>query len=403
MVMMKKAPLILIGMTLSLTGCVNEPPEADPPSTETGEWYKIIKTDTLPNTLITETVIGNRMYLGYDLVRISFLYSSGPDSTILSGCLCWPLKSDTCSELWLENHITALRWNECPTQSVMPGMLHSSLRRAVYVGADYQGSGLSREMERPYFNTPLIASQSIDCLKAAMTIMRDNNMTLHNNFYTYNLGYSLGGAVSLGVAREIEKNPGLKEKIHLKKSFCGGGPYNQTVLFAKFLAMPNEPLEYPVEFICGLLSILYSSPSFSEQFTKQELFTDKILSSGILESLESKEYNTVQLNRMLENAGCITLETLLSHELIDPKSDMHAALMRELDKLDLTSGWFPSIPVLFYHSRSDMTVPIECIESVMTRMKDNPDIEYVLVDSYNHTQAGKSFYTNLIYGLFKLN
>ena len=401
--MKKISSLILIFAAFCMTGCTRESTEADPPSPEPGEWYRIVKTDTLANTLITETQIGSKLNLGYDMIRISFLYRSGQDSTVLSGCVCWPANADTCSEIWLENHPTAIRWDECPTQSVMPGMLQGSFRRAVYVGADYQGIGLSKELDQPYFNTTLIARQSIDCLKTALTVLRDRGMALRKDFVTYNFGYSLGGAVSLGVARDIEADPGLQDIVHLKKSFCGGGPYDQTALFRKYLSAPDEPLEYPIEFLAGIKSILYSSPSFAERFSEQDLLSDRLYRSGISQLLETKEYTAPQLNRMLLDVGYGTLGSMVSADLTDTGSAMHEALLQELGKLDLTTGWSPRIPVLFYHSRSDMTVPVECLESVIAHSPDNPCIEYVYVDSSDHHQTGVSFYTNLVYGLFKLD
>lgn len=398
---MKKALLSLAA--LCIIGCVKEPVESDPPFTEPGEWYEIAGIDTLTNTLITETFIGTRLRLGYDMVRISFLYLSGPDSIRLSGCVCWPLKADTCSEIWLDNHYFTVRWNECSTQSVMPGMLQASFRRAVYVGADYQGLGLSKELYQPYFDTPLIARQCIDCLKTAKAVLKDMGLVLDKDFSTYNFGYSLGGAVTLGIAKQIEADTRLQDIVHLKKSFCGGGPYDQVALFRKYLSAPDEPLEYPLEFLAGIKTILYSSTSFAERFSEQDLLSDRLYRSGISQLLETKEYTAPHLNQILLDAGFGTLGSMVTPAMTDTGSAMNEALLQELVKFDLTTGWSPRIPVLFYHSRSDMTVPPECLESVIAHMPDNPCIDCVYIDSYDHHKAGVSFYSNLVYGLFKLD
>ena len=405
---MKKALFVLTIAVFCIIGCLSEPCIMEPLETdsqfaEPGEWYEIVNTDTLSNTFLTETYIGNKLHLGYDMVRISFLYLSGPDSIQLSGCVCWPLKADTCSEIWLENHHFTVRWDQCPTQSVMPGMLQASLRRAVYISADYQGLGLSKGMNQPYLNTPLIARQCIDCLKAAKKVLKDMGLILDKDFHTYNIGYSLGGAVSLGIAKEIESDTRLQDIVHLKKSFCGGGPYDQIALFHKYLSEPDEPLEYPIEFLCGIYTILQSNKLFAEVFDEQDLLSDNLYHSGIIQLLETKEYTAPQLCRIMQEKGFATLSSIISPDMIDTGSTMHKAFLRELEQFDLTTGWSPRIPVLFYHSRSDMTVPSECLESVITHMPDNPCIEFMFVDSSDHYQTGNLFYTNLVYGLFKLD
>ena len=105
----------------------------------------------------------------------------------------------------------------------------------------------------------------------------------------------------------------------------------------------------------------------------------------------------------MQEKGFATLSSIISPDMIDTGSTMHKAFLRELEQFDLTTGWSPRIPVLFYHSRSDMTVPSECLESVITHMPDNPCIEFMFVDSSDHYQTGNLFYTNLVYGLFKLD
>ena len=100
---MKRTLLIIsINAILMLSGCIKE--NYDEPVTEKTyqrEWYELIKTDTLNNTMMTKEITGYALPIGSTVIRNSFLYHSinGSDTLTLSGVVCWPLDADSCSEI----------------------------------------------------------------------------------------------------------------------------------------------------------------------------------------------------------------------------------------------------------------------------------------------------------------
>ena len=403
---MKRTALILsITAILMLSGCVKD--NYDDPIPEKPyqrEWYQLIKTDTLTNTRMTKEATGYTLPLGSTVIRNSFLYHSisGSDTLTLSGAVCWPLDADSCSEVWLENHYFSVRWDECPSQQSQPGMIISSMRNAISIGTDYQGLGYSRDMFLPYLNTTLLANQNIDCFKAAMTLLKDYGPYLADDYSTYNIGYSLGGAVTMAVAKQIELDPELKETIHLKKTFCGGGPYDQPAYFNYFLDRPTLELAYPIAFLCAVKSISNSSLSFRQKYSYSDCYSESLLNSGILEALDSKTYNSAQINQMLRSNNCATIKGILSEQMLDRNSQINKDIFKEIEKLDLTVGWTPRIPILVRHSRTDTYVPFVCMQSVIDNLSDNPNVTCEIIESANHQDDGINFFMNLAFDRYSL-
>lgn len=384
-------------------GCQNESDDAPIYSNQPREWYQLIGIDTLSSETMMKEFSGYDivMTLGPDMVRATFLYHSMSDTTelTLSGCTCWPVDAKSCSSIWLENHYTATKWTQCPSQSVQPGMILGSSKNAIFIGADYQGLGYTRNLPHPYFNTILLARQSADCFKAAIQVIRDMGPELSDSYSTYSFGYSLGGAITLAVARLIESEPELKQVMHLKKSYCGGGPYDQAAMMRHFMSQPDQAMEYPIAFPLAIKSSFYSSPSFSARYSEQDFFTTALLESGLLQQIDDKERESGSMNYRLRNAGFNTVRSLLREEIISDDSPEMTDLFNELSKMDLTQGWTPTTAILLYHTRNDNVVPIVCVERMQANMPDNPNITYKIKDTKDHEFEGINFYLGLLYDL----
>ena len=404
---MKRYLQILIILTTLLTaGCTND--DSDDKVHEKPfkrEWYQIVKTDTLTSQKMNKELMDMTLPLGSTIIRNSFLYHfiNGSDTLTLSGAVCWPLGIKSCSEIWLESHYFCTRWDECPSQKTQPGMLISSNKHAIYIGADYQGLGLSRDLDAPYLNTVLLASQNIDCFKAAMTIIKDYGPRIADDYHTYNIGYSLGGAVSMGVARQVELDPELNEIIHLKKTICGGGPYDQVAYFNHHLEDISMELDFPIAFFCAVRSIISSSPSFREKYDYSDCYSEKLLNSSVFEVLDSKNYGTGDVNYCLKEAGCSSLKEIVSAEILDSNSQIYKDLFKELEKLDLVSGWTPRNPILIRHSKTDTYVTYACMESAMQSFSGNPNVIFDPIKSAAHQEDGVKFYLNIFFDLYPLD
>lgn len=368
------------------------------------EWYSVVKMDTIDSADLMNAISGYRLPTGVPIVLTTFLYHSvqKTDTLTLSGSVSWPTGTESCEQIWLDNHHFTIRWNECPSYAPQPGMVFSTNKNAICIAPDYQGLGLSRNLPSPYLNTALLANQSLDCFKAALSLVRDIGPELSKDYYTYNLGFSLGGAVSLGVARQAETDPSCQEFLHLRKSLCGGGPYDQYALFKHFIDTPDMQLEYPVEFPCAIISMLQSKDSYIKEYDLSDLLTPQLAESDIIQKLYSKDYTTQQINSMMNLAGFTTLKKILSENLFDSESQIYKDILRQLDELDLTTGWTPTIPIVLRHSREDTYVPIECLESFKEKMSGNPNITYDIRDSGGHVSDGHDFYMRVLTGYYSL-
>lgn len=386
-----KRIILFLSASLLLASCVkdNDPVLPEEPR----EWYLPVSTDTILCTDVAEAITGISIGMNTRIVRATFMYHSMFDTTqtSLSGCVCWPLGCQYNEEIWLENHYTATRWDQCPSQSYMPGMIMCHTRQAIYVGSDYMGLGLTRDLPAPYFNNPLLARQSIDCFKAALQVLKDNGISLASDFSTYNFGYSLGGSVSLGVAKLVEQDPELKKAVHLKKSFCGGGPYDQMVMIESYVNNPKHVAEMPVVMALDIETLKNSNLVSNIG----NLFTDSFNSSGILEMVESRLYDTAILNSAIRNACGPRISDCLSPELLDTTGTLFREF-RDLHKaFDLTEGWEPTIPLLFFHSKADGVVSYDCMESFRNRHKGNPVVTYLDANG-SHGDTGELFYKKII-------
>ena len=398
--------ILIIFTTLLVSSCTNDDyDDPDPKKPFKREWYQIVKTDTLTSQKMNKELMDLTLPLGSTIIRNSFLYHSinGTDTLTLSGAVCWPIGIQSCSEIWLESHYFCTCWDECPSQKTQPAMLISSNKSAIYIGADYQGLGLSKDLDAPYLNTVLLASQNIECFKAAMTIIKDFGPDMADDYHTYNVGYSLGGAVAMGIAREVELDPELNEIIHLKKTLCGGGPYDQVAYFNHHLEDIGMQLDFPIAFLCAIRSIISSNPSFREKYDYSDCYTEKLINSGIFEVLDSKNYGTGAINDFLEKAGCSTLKEIVSAELLDRDSRIFKDLLKELQKLDLVTGWTPRNPILIRHSKTDTYVTYACMESAMNSFSGNPNVTFDPIKSGKHSEDGVQFYLKIFFDLYPLD
>lgn len=387
---------------LFLAGCQKDDSDDTPdPEAKKSEWYQIVSFDTLTSSQVIQGFAGFGADIGQDLVRVSFLYHSPYDTATLtlSGCVCWPVGLKECSKIWLENHFTTIRWDQCPSQMGQPGMTISIIQNTIYIGADYQGLGLSRDLPQPYFNTVLTADQSIDCFRAALSLLKEWGPNVTDDYSTYCIGYSLGGAVTLGIARRAELDPEVKRLLNLKKSYCGDGPYNMETMIDFFFSDTSKPLEYPISLPCAIRTALYASPLLNSSYTESDFFSDAFMESGLLELLDTKEYDTDQMNEILNNSGFNTTGSILSKEVLNPDSQIARQFYHELKLVDLTSGWSPTTPIWLFHAKKDDTVPVACLEKLLDNMEGNPNISYYIKPSGNHHESGTDFYTSVLLGV----
>lgn len=408
--MIKRTIKALSALTLlfTLTCCEKEDyVNDDTPQTPRREWYEIVKTDTLTAAELTQGLAGFSIpIIRSSVARVAFMYNStdGTDSVRLSGTVTYPITRNDFNRLLLENHQFYVNDNEAPSQSSTGGMIISarSGSEGICITPEYQGLGLTSHMRLPYFNATLLARQSIDCFNAALTLITDLGIELVPNYFTYNFGFSLGGAVSAAIAREVELDPELDRTMHIKKSICGGGPYDPNALLEHYSSIPDDSIAYPIVIICALEGARDENPAMREAYSDTILYTRKLRESGVFEAIQAKQNNTVELMKIIHRAGCYTLREMINPDLFDHNSQLYGFLLEHNSRNNLTEGWWPHKPMHICHADHDNCVPLACYESLKSKMAGNPYITWEYTANIDHAKDGIYFYTRLIFGLMPL-
>lgn len=389
--------ILLISALFVLGACSKD--DIETPQEEQREWYQLVRTDTL---ICSE---GFPVQLDTRIVRATFMYRTQMDSlsVSLSGCVCWPLGCTENDEIWLENHYTTSRWNECPTHTVQPGMPICHFRKAIYVSSDYIGMGLTKDTEpMMFFDTPFLARQSVDCFKAALTVLKDNGIAIASDYRTYTYGHSLGGGVSLAIARLAELEPETKKLLHLKKAFCSAGPYDQVVMISSLINNAQKEMEMPAIIPLDVESAINSNSALRNKYKLEDFLSSAMIDAGIMEMIRSKQYDTSEIGRRMKANGIRTLKDCVNPTLLDTTSAIYRDFIDVHKAYDLTDGWEPSIPILFYHDRNDGVVSYDCMESFRKKHPGNPLISYE--DNYmNHVSCGTQFYMSIYFNSNWLN
>lgn len=408
--MIKRTIKALSALTLlfTLTCCEKEDyVNDDTPQTPRREWYEIVKTDTLTAAELTQGLAGYSIpIIRSSVARVAFMYNStdGTDSVRLSGTVTYPITRNNFNRLLLENHQFYVNDNEAPSQSSTGGMIISarSGSEGICITPEYQGLGLTSHMRLPYFNATLLARQSIDCFNAALTLITDLGIELVPNYFTYNFGFSLGGAVSAAIAREVELDPELDRTMHIKKSICGGGPYDPNALLEHYSSIPDDSIAYPIVIICALEGARDENPAMREAYSDTILYSRKLRESGLFEAIQAKQSNTRQLIRLIHESGCYTLREMVNPDLFDRESSLYRFLVEHNSRNDLTVGWSPRKAMYVCHAYQDNCVPFACYQSLKSKMSGNPNITWEVIRNEDHSNDGTYFYMRLILGMLPL-
>ncbi|MBP5171262.1 MAG: hypothetical protein ILP04_04305 [Bacteroidales bacterium] len=150
-----------------------------------------------------------------------------PVERVVAGCHI-TITSDFESPSGLKD---TLIMSDCYMMANIPGTAaHQPLNRSIVIMPDYEGYGVTRDHIHPYLAQELTARQVTDAIRYGVELYRQlaaggSYPPLAENWRTYCLGYSQGGAVALATQRYIEQAQ-LSGELHLAGSLCGDGPYD---------------------------------------------------------------------------------------------------------------------------------------------------------------------------------
>lgn len=312
-------------------------------------------------------------------------------------------------QLVIDNRATQMRDADVPTHQLNVGAL-LALRGTPVVTADLLGFGASVAMPFAYCCHHSAAKNTVDAAIIAQLMLHSDWLDLgldDEPLPVYNVGYSQGGYDALAVHRYLETEASETEKwmLPLVNSRCGAGPYDMRIYMENVLS--KERYDYFSHALAAAMSIsTYHPEVFPAGFTVNDLLSEKVSNSGLIDMICSKQFGNDELiffvNRLLN--GEVTARTFLSEEVMKPGSPAREILLSMGDRENLLEGWTPTRPITFFHATHDECIPIECTLAAMRAFGNSKHVtleEYETESEENlHVAAIVPFLTNIyLYGL----
>ncbi len=210
---------------------------------------------------------------------------------------------------------------------------------------DCLGFGDSDVMLHPYLHRESMEQAVVDMLLAVQEFIRTDQIEAALNGDLYLMGYSQGGWTTLSMLDRLEKSP--IEGLVPKGAACGAGAYDLSFMGEYIL----EQETYPTTFYM---------PYFIESRIENGLITESLSTffkepyASDIPNLFAGSYCNTEINQEFpEEVALIMQDTMISDYLIS--ADFNE-LRRELE-INSVKPWATHVPVRFYHSKGDRSVP----------------------------------------------
>ncbi len=311
--------------------------------------YENADTTETKATVVTGNMLAQR-FLGnarkHRVTELAGTYRSidtKGDSIILSGKVVLP-SDGKFDRYMIVSHYTVGSAAESPSNCFPFEGMFASLGYCVIV-PDYLGYGVTSQLIHPYLAMDLTARNTLDMYLSVKPFLEACGITP-----TYDdiviLGYSQGGANSLGVLRLIETE--YSESIAVRRTYAGAGPYDVTATYDKFVTTNHA--SYP----CAVPLVVQGMQVASGLSLTMENFATPIVWQHMDEWFNSKKYTTHQMNLFL---GTKVTSELIAPAGLDRTSYEVAELYMAMNSNSIVkTGWTPRSPVYMFHSIDDDTV-----------------------------------------------
>ena len=305
-------------------------------------------------------------------IELSGLYNSiDVDGlpVILSGKVILPAKGPI-KRYILVSHYTIASNKEAPSNIFSLEGLLVQLGYALII-PDYIGYGITADRVHPYLVMELTARNVLDMYDAVVPFLKKAGYAPeHDDIYL--MGYSQGGATTMAVQYEIERN---ERPIKIRRVFAGGGPYDIKYTYDQFVE--TNWASYPCAVPIMMQGMVVGN--------KLDLDMSKMMAPYIYENLDkwvnSKWYNTNQINALI---GTHITSDLLTPTGMNRSSKEVAELYKAMTENSiLTYSWTPKAPVFMFHSMDDDVVPFENAMRAKSKWK-NANIQYSFGHYGNH-------------------
>ena len=282
----------------------------------------------------------------------------------------------------LVSHYTIAPNEEAPSQTFSLEGILVNLGYALII-PDYLGYGVTAHMVHPYLVLETTATNVLDMYFQVLPFMQKAGLAPeHDDIYL--MGYSQGGAVTMGVQHMIETR--YADRIKIRRVFAGGGPYDVKATYDNFIET------YYASYPCAVP--LMTQGVVNGNHLKLDLA--KILQPRIYENLDewinSKKYTTGQLNELIDTHVTDELMTPIGMDRTSYEiSELYKALT--LNSI-LSYSWTPKAPIFIFHSIDDDIVPY--VNATLAKSKwQYGNIQYNFGHYGNHIAGMLRFLMNV--------
>ena len=261
------------------------------------------------------------------------------DSLTLSGKLFLP-KNKRAKHIIIANHYTICSNREAPSNaSSIEGIF--ATKDYIVLMPDYIGYGISDSLTHPYLHIKSTVSSAIDLLKAAIPYLQANGYKYYPSLIL--IGYSQGGAATLALQRELEKN--YADKYPIYQVFAGAGPYDLAGTFDYFIS--NDTVHIPCALPMLVLGLNYGE---NLGLKREDFFQPLLMEKSYLIETKMHYMNDV-------NAELGTQFNALLKPIIRKKNSYPTSVLYRATKRNSVLHWTPRASLFMFHSTQDDMVP----------------------------------------------
>lgn len=301
----------------------------------------------------------------------------------LSGAVFYPIRGRIHNVIICPHFTVAANYEvpsmTCPLEATLAALGY------VVVMPDYIGYGASVDRVHPYLQQDLTAHNVADMALAVRPFLANRRIMVESEEIII-VGYSQGGAAAMFTQRLMETDIEYNGLFKIKKTYCGGGPYNVARTYEYCMVHDKTGIPYAVPLLIVGMAEGMEIPLDVASFFREPL------KSHYEEWLKSKKYNGTQITAMI---GEDRLSKILSPEGMDLTHPETQRLYKELQENALPSDYMPQTPMYIFHSKDDQTVPFINAEEVRSQFERHaaggPRIEYDFGHYGNHQQGFTKF------------
>ena len=342
---------------------------------------------TFPNRIAEYEVAGSQtgsdiflstLYTAIKQVPVTYRSVSPRGDTItLSGKIFLPINKQA-KHIIIANHYTICSNKEAPSNaSSIEGIF--ATKGHIVLMPDYIGYGVSDTLTHPYLHLKSTVSSAIDLLEAALPYLEANSYTYYPSLIL--VGYSQGGAATLALQRELEKN--YADIYPIYEVFAGAGPYDLAGTFDYYISHKTATIP------CALPMLVLGLNYGENLGLNVEDFFQPTLMMKYPGLIESKMRYMNDVNAELGYEMDSLLKPVIFKTNVYPTSVLYKAT-----KKNSVLHWTPRASLYLFHSTTDDMVPFLNSDHLSKefRKRELDNVEYDFDDYGPHMNGAVTFF-----------